>query len=89
MSLKRKSFINFSIFVNLDLLLPLVSEAAMAYLNDLLPSFLLFSGLIVHVLTFIHSGVLKYVVTLFMLFSLLVTVLMLFSLLVTVFMLSS
>ena len=76
-------------FVNLDLFFPLVLEAAMAYLNNLLPSFLLFSGLIVHVLTFIHSGVLKYIVTAFMLFSLLVTVFVLFSLLVTVFMLFS
>ena len=52
-------------FVNLDLFFLL----AMACLNDSLPSFLLFSGLIVHVLTFIHFGALKYVVTLFMLFS--------------------
>ena len=71
-------------FVNLDLFFPLVLEAAMAYLNYSLPSFLLFSGLIVHILTFIHSGVLKYVVTFFMLFSLLVTVFMLFSLIFTV-----
>ena len=76
-------------FVNLDLFFPLVLETAVAYLNDILPSFLLFSGLIVHILTFIHSGVLKYVVTLFMLFPLLVTVFTLFSLLVTVFMLFS
>ena len=34
MSLKTKSFINFSIFFNLCLFFPLVSEAAMAYLND-------------------------------------------------------
>ena len=89
MSLKTKSFINFSMFVNLDLFFQLVLETAMAYLNDLLPSFLLFSGLLAHVLTFIHSGILKYVVTLFMLFSLLVTVFMLFFLLVNVFMLFS
>ena len=68
MSLKTESFINVSIFFNLRLFFSLVLEGAVAYLNDLLPSFLLFSGLIVHVLTFIHSGVLKYVITVFMYF---------------------
>ena len=68
MSLKTESFINVPIFFNLRLFFSLVLEGAVAYLNDLLPSFLLFSGLIVHVITFIRSGVLKYVITVFMYF---------------------
>ena len=45
---KLNLFKCFLIFVSLNFLFPVVLDAAIAYLNDWLQSFLLFSGLIVH-----------------------------------------
>ena len=64
---KLYSFKCFSIFVSLNRLSPLVLDAAIAYLNDLLPSFLLFSGMTVHFKDINHFGVLVLIVVLIVL----------------------
>ena len=57
---KLNLFKCFSMFVNLNFLAPVVSDAAIAHLNDWL-SFLLFSGLTVHFKGINQLGVLVFV----------------------------
>ena len=61
MSLRLNLFKCFSMLVNLNFLSPVVSDAAIAYLNDWLLSFLLFSGLTVHFKGINQLGVLVFV----------------------------
>ena len=60
MSLKLNMFKCFSMFASLNFLSPVVSDAAIAYLNDWQLSFLLFSGLTVHFKGINQLGVLVF-----------------------------
>ena len=62
MFLKLNSFKYFSMFVSLNFLSPVVLDAAIAYLNDWLLSFLLFSGLTVQFKGIHQLGVLVFVI---------------------------